>query len=628
MNWQKVQFTPQEGIVNNGLTLSPPQNSFRFLSGCRLVQARGAIEQTPYFYSAYNHTAGTYWNGSASVSESESSDTSAALLVYHEAVGYYFSRYTAWAFAIPSIPPTQIQVIRQTTVPAAATITKHCLLVVNNYTDLGITLGSTLDVEIDAATTFKWRINGGVYTTGVTIASSVDIDSGSATLYFLTTTGFTVGDVWSWTRTDALHESGGAGYALLNDWSYAIGNDNIYFIDYAGRVMVYQNGGIRSVGYRPVFGSHIAIYYDHLVVASYSDTLPSTKQRTNVVAWSDLNDLDALLPTDVNEADSKTLVPNDLLSNTSTSTGFFGLSEINGTLHCYAANRVWTTEYLGLPTVFSWRGGMRLPYNAIFRTATSGTARPIRTPEGDYIVTPFGVVLYNGVSFREVSRKVSFLFSPTVNVENYTWGFYDSVRREVWFYHDTVSATTTLINGAGFLVYQESLDSWYFRPASFLNKTRAAFNVHNAIYISSGFSLHAEATSSASSPVYDSVNGAGFSIPYVDTCDMTFNGISEVKEINGGFIDTSYSTGLSGSYNTTNITFYYSTRERLSADVTFTAGGTWTTSSTDGSLSLPRVSGRIFRFRVIPIVSTASATFSFYLGGFEVRVAGAFQVEK
>src|SRR5690606_36906739 len=64
-----------------------------------------------------------------------------------------------------------------------------------------ITLGNKLEVEVDSASTFKWRVNGGSFTTSVPIAAEVSLGSGTK-LYFRATSGFTPGDAWEWLRTD------------------------------------------------------------------------------------------------------------------------------------------------------------------------------------------------------------------------------------------------------------------------------------------------------------------------------------------------------------------------------------------------------------------------------------------
>lgn len=60
-------------------------------------------------------------------------------------------------------------------------------------------VGSVIEVEIDAEgtpDTFKWRVNGGSYTTDVSITGAAQMLSAGATITFTATTGHSLGDKW------------------------------------------------------------------------------------------------------------------------------------------------------------------------------------------------------------------------------------------------------------------------------------------------------------------------------------------------------------------------------------------------------------------------------------------------
>lgn len=85
----------------------------------------------------------------------------------------------------------------------------------------GITATSTYEVEIDATgtpDTFKWRLNGGAYTSGVSITGSAQTLSNGITVTFGATTGHTLGNSWSIRvhpsiSTDGdVHEGAGIGF--------------------------------------------------------------------------------------------------------------------------------------------------------------------------------------------------------------------------------------------------------------------------------------------------------------------------------------------------------------------------------------------------------------------------------
>jgi hypothetical protein len=86
----------------------------------------------------------------------------------------------------------------------------------------GITATSTYDVEIDGTgspNTFKWRLNGGAYTTGVSMTGSAQTLSNGVTVTFAATTGHTLADRWAvrvhpnLSMTLDVHESVGLGFS-------------------------------------------------------------------------------------------------------------------------------------------------------------------------------------------------------------------------------------------------------------------------------------------------------------------------------------------------------------------------------------------------------------------------------
>jgi hypothetical protein len=86
--------------------------------------------------------------------------------------------------------------------PNAATFTGAGLndLTSGGTATAGITATSTYEVEIDATgtpDTFKWRLNGGSYTSGVAITGSAQTLSNGVTVTFAATTGHTLANSWS-----------------------------------------------------------------------------------------------------------------------------------------------------------------------------------------------------------------------------------------------------------------------------------------------------------------------------------------------------------------------------------------------------------------------------------------------
>lgn len=614
-----VPITAKHGIIRNKNPYERPSGSFYQLTNARLVEGRDKVEQTPYFYSGTSWSAGSYYNGGT---VTESSDTPASLLLNINSIVYSFSRETA------RVNGTQVQVIRQTTTPALTNINTHCLVVVNSATGLALTLGSTLDIVIDGATTFKWRKNAGAYTTVVPITTTgVSIDGGNATVYFLIATGFSVNDTWSWTRTDRLEESG-ANMTRLYDWSYALstvaGSQRIYFTDTSGRVMMYtQTGGcVVSVGYRPVYGTHVAIYYEHLFVGTYTTGQAGSGSlgiTTNIVGNSDVTDLDNFWSTDVNEADTKLLTPATIVNNSQDANGVCGMSVINGILFVYTSTRIWNTGYNGLPVPFSFQEYRKVAIQPIF-------ARPISTPKGDYIVTRRGLEIFDGTDLQLVSSAL--LDYELVTNGHLIWGSYDATRNEVYMFNNRGESSPGGEAGArGFWIYQERISEWYYRVADFSNNNnlvRAMMVANDVVRLSHPLSiLYEDQGGSQNTLVKEYNSGASFQLPTLESNDMVFNDISRVVDMEGQYFDAFYVAPAGTAYGTIGITLEFDNRTYPGSATTYPAArkGTWTTASTDGSLSV-HCAGRLWRFRVKPTVSAGKATFGFEFNSLVMQMTG------
>lgn len=617
-------FIPQTGISRDFSPYESPQGSFSRLVNARLVPGKGRIEQTPNFYISASFPAGTYYN-SGTVTE-----TGFPFSLNLNFFTHGTTQVLQFTKEVGRVGNAQRKVFRQTAYPtnppSATSLNGGCYLEVITASTLGITLGNTLDVVIDSATTFKWRVNGGAYTTGVPITTTgVSISSNSAILYFLTATGFTVNDTWSWTRTDRLSE-GTAGIDYIYDWSYCIDGNKVFFIDNSGRVMLYSSDldGIVTVGYRPIYGTHLAIYYKHLFVfgtdqSTNTSTDPinshGTTRQSNI-ANSDLNDYNAFFSTDTNEADFFNLSSNTVPDNNLSNSGFFGCSVINGILSGYTCNRIWSTNYNGLPTPFSFQEYRVISLNTNF-------IRPIQTPNGDYFIGTGGIFLFDGNTVSLISSDVIEVITRSVSFNNIVWGFYFVERREVYF----LCASESNDSGtSGFWVYQETTQSWYFRACSFTSLPRSVAIIGGNIVTSIPLSIVTEDTSGAQSAALKDFNsGASFQLPLIETSDLVFNNISQVVDLEGTYLDVFYTSPSGGAYGTTGVTLECSTRVYDQTTPTYPGGsqiGTWTTSSTDGTLSL-HCSGRLWRFRIRPTVTSGKAAFGFEFNTLVLMVTGA-----
>lgn len=608
-----VTITPQQGIVNPGAKLNQPLGSFRSMLNCRLVRGGGAVEQTPPFIAltGASHTQGAYYDAG---SQTEPTTSRPSLLIGITSSGlgplsasntgsFWAGKYGTW------VSSSQVQVIKQTTVPVGVTLFTGCLLVVNDYAALGMNLGGTLVVTMTAPAVFQYVLNGGAPVAGlVPSTSGVSIEAGDATLYFQANTGFVGTESWTWTRSDWFFEA--AGTEVFYDWSYTTYNRNIYFCDGFNRLMVYENGGVRSIGYRPVYGSHVVMFENHLVVGNYSlTTFTAFTGDSNVVGSSDLNNFDYFFPTDTNEADTYPLPGSVLDGDWFPSASICGLWVYQDFVYIFTTLAVYRTPYFGLPTPFS-----------IKKVANIGTlrgfAQPVTTSAGVYLVTTSGIVYYQGgIDGVRVSNQLDGIgeYYTATNRNAYTfynslyWGGYDSYRREVYFSIGIITTQTTPYGTLGFWVYQEETRTWYFRAASILGGSpQCMCSTSGVVRIGSRLgALHEDTNYSQSLTIAADFNAAAsIALPTFETQDLTFDDVQTIHEINELFLETGYDAATS-LYDPTGVLVEVSTRETAKSAVTYTTVGTWTTAATSGELSY-NGSGRIFRFRIS--VTTSGAT--------------------
>lgn len=393
---------PQADVKPSG-----DQIGLRMLLNVRPCQTKpGVLEQTPRFYTQHTLSQGTYDGGTDSsgsrvtfVDRDPNTATSVASRVAMTENCLWRYSGSAWA---------QQQVYIQSAVPNNTTATGRCLMV-PQVASLGVTLGSTLDVEIDAATTFRWRYNGGGWTAGVAIASTVTISLGgnNVNLYFLATSGFTIGNLWQWTRTDK---------SYCNRTPAAVWHDGklYYAAPYNNdppdtyRVFVYDPAisTAYSLGYRPVHGKRLVIDNNHLFVSEFSETAVASN-GTDYLGCSDLNDFHNFLATDVNEADTFALSTIDTVA--SQSLIILGFSKRGTVLSVITTIGIFTAPYLGLPIPYKF--DLTIPFAiALKRYHTYGSNNYVlQGQDVDYILGTDAVYSYDGALSRTIMTYPCYL---------------------------------------------------------------------------------------------------------------------------------------------------------------------------------------------------------------------------
>lgn len=571
------------GIDRAVASIRADKSNFYDLIGVRQSQrSRGLLEQSPYFTNIASLSRGTYYN-SGSQTEPASSPV-CGVIQYRTAIttkAIYVTQYVIRDAAF-----AQLQVFYQTA-PAAVNINTHCRLVINNITSLGVTLNNTIDVVIDGATTFKWRKNGGAYTTLVPITTAgVVIDSGNATVYFLTSTGFTVNDTWSWRRTDCANGQSSGDLDHIPTQAVQNGSE-LFFIGPENQVMVYQvSGCVVSAGYRPLFAVSLTIFEDHLILGGYSATYGTlySYPGANTIAWSDLTDLHNFWATDPNEADQKLLpVVQDpaTLGNQVLSVFVFAQQ-----LYAYTNQGLFYTPYLGLPVVFSIKRFIDFP-----TSLRGGYVQPVVLGlDRVYIITEQGPSVFNGSSIQYVGAAICPLLVDANGLPTtlgLLYASYCSAQRElVWYVNDGYIYT-----------YQELTNTFYRRPASFVAAVNclAPSPITFGVWLvgTASLTLLREDVTYTIQPVKDGTSGTVYATRTIVLHAASEPSLELTKDIIATYISPLVTTVSSTYYSTAaNLQValgWYVSETGAPGTPTTDALAVWVNTNPDGRISYPRV---------------------------------------
>jgi hypothetical protein len=442
--------------VDGGMDFRTPGGIFR-LDNMRPSNYTHGLETTPRFYAASTLTIDPLWNLATAAEVTPSSMTIRA--VVRTAYSTFDNTYVITSCNVirsigSDIVPfsgSTLQGYQQTAYPASESTHTGCRLVINSLTGLALNRGQTVDVQIDGAATFQWRKAGGAWTSLVPITTAgVSIDGGNATVYFLESTGFTIGDTWTWTRTDTMltdvtstaQTQSLVDFVSFNERTLFTAADRLFVIQYAGTTPYYI-----TYGYRPVSGSFVNVF----------EGLVFTLTQNGGLYNSDQTDPDNFISSSQNEADYQALP----LESARTDSALFGVGlwKLNNQLYILTSIGVYTTQYYGLPLVTSVK----------FLTAFDAY-RPVTTVDhaigcdaGDvyYIVQDGHIVAFDGSTFTEVGHGVSgigrFGRSPAR-----TRPVYDFNRQELIF-------GVWISNIEWLVVYDTRRKLFYFRTVNFGN---------------------------------------------------------------------------------------------------------------------------------------------------------------
>jgi hypothetical protein len=416
------------------------------------------------------------------------------------------------------------------------------------------TLGDSFDVVIDSPTTFSWSINGGAVTSGVLIAAQVII-AGIYVLSFqpddlMGFDNYNTGDAWRWERHDSTN---GAVKNVYGYNTYVRIANTLFFIGTNGRVYRSEIGTgtyrARSVGYSPVYGSYLAVFYNHLVVGNFSQT--GWTNNTLCVGWSDLNNYDLFFPTAANEADLKQLTDSREAITT-------GLQLFNNNLYVATPSELYRVDYVGLPNVFEF---VRISQTAGGYLSLGVLGLYVAGYNND-------IVIYDGTNFNRLQAPLYVTRSITGQEISWTGTFAEELNSHLLHFDEVVGEFFT-----------QSVP--YTDQVTFLNplsETSVGYSGGDGKY-------------------YTTTNGPGNSVevqegPEVRTSLLCVDDPEHLVEMDSVWIDAHLGNGKTAS-------LYYKAVDTVTNDP-----GTWTLAGvySDGQFQQRvecRFSARYFAFRIV-----------------------------
>lgn len=348
-------------------------------------------------------------------------------------------------------------------------------------------------------------------------------------------------------------------------------------------------------------GKYLDVFYDHLVLSNvnHEGIFP------NRILWSALRDFGNFTPRKDNEADHYDIMENHGGVIT-------GQGTLRDRLIVYGPSTITTLQYVGQPTLIhaSTRVGIgnSFPY-AVIKTDSlhafvSDRWKCFFKYDGENDPVPFGLEVA-GAFFADLN--------PDLAMRARTWGYFLPDEAELhWVYCST--ASTGAFDKE--IVFQIDRDSWYFKPSSDIWSVYPnAVQLFKPINQLSG-QIQALSGSIGSlggqenhGPLWGTGDGRlierssyGDSVVeslaghYLETHDIWLEPKAAPKEVSSMELFASCKTG-------SKIEVYFSVRNSPGATITWTKlAQDWTPGLREQRLSFPRCSGRIWRFKFVPVV--------------------------
>lgn len=506
---------------------------------------------------------------------------------------------------------------------------RSCVGATNKLMAYGTYMGTTsrvYRVYMASATTFMWSSDGGAtYNGPVTVSRHGHMLDYGISIQFYATEGFTVDDNWAFQVYPSYFTNLATPYMR---WALAKWRNGYFFSNPLNEVKFTDGDVVQNLASNCDFlpkAKYLELFHEHLVAGNvtYNGTLYPER-----VMWSDIHDMTNYAPDPTNEADFYDLSLDESVKEISY--GLTGVKNLNGACFVYGPKEIIKLNYVGLPRVMV-KDDVKYEIGNAFPYALVGSEKfhAFISDENFYVFDGANVPKAIGDPIKD------FFFSDLATTPEYryrVWSYINRVYSEIWWvYVSTVSEVATPAGLFDKAVVWNFKDNVWFTASveniqSYMEVALRNEDVHiddapnNARFIdaateiidTSGISatysrlalygtadrliLRDEVTADLIASLYAQT------VPYLETKDIYYDDIEKIKEIDTLCLHATYdSTVCSG------IEVYYSAREFFDDTVTYTkVDQLWTPALPEGKLSLPRVAGRILRFKFVFKESTVN----------------------
>ena len=394
---------------------------------------------------------------------------------------------------------------------------------------------------------------------------------------------------------------------LVRRFGHVLHNDRLFFVNPLNSVQVTDGSVVRTIENSPV-GQYVEMYFEHLVVGRPNGL-------ANRFQWSGLYDLSQWTPATHTEADHFDCVEHQ---NDGGYMGLTGLRRLGPLLCVYTASAIYIARYVGLPKV--------IVTDAVVQDFGSGLPWGLAAVGRSHFFIDMrekSFFRFEGAEVVEIGRPIKDFFFADLTTDQSlqlrTYTYIDSLYKEIhWVYVSTASAGDFDRE----VVFNYKANTWWTGPVeniwSFSPGTRRSRTIDELTGTINALTGTVDGLADATDVVgrvYGSRNGRLLRdetssdltaalleqpVPYLETGDFHYADIENHKEVESMVIHSKYDDAAS-------IDVFAAARTNIDDSVNLMQQSqTWTPTLPEQRLSMPRLAGRVFRFKFVPRANTAS----------------------